>query len=116
MRDDNVWHNAHMNKHYYVYIMTNKRNTVLYTGVTNNLERRVYEHKNKLVEGFTEKYNVDKLVYYETSNDSIRAIEREKKLKKWRREWKENLIKKGNPNWADLSSSWFKRDAGSGPA
>jgi len=95
-----------MNKNYYVYIMTNKRNTVLYTGVTNNLERRVYEHKNKLVEGFTEKYNVDKLAYFETSNDSISAIEREKQIKAGSRSKKIILIEKMNPEWKDLANEW----------
>ncbi|NVM25158.1 MAG: GIY-YIG nuclease family protein, partial [Desulfobacterales bacterium] len=70
-----------MNRQYYVYIMTNKHNTVLYTGVTNNLKKRVYEHKEKLVEGFTEKYNITKLVYYEVFEDPGNAISREKQIK-----------------------------------
>jgi putative endonuclease len=90
-------------KTYYVYILTNQYNNVLYTGVTNNLARRVYEHKNKLVPGFTQKYNCTKLVYFEETNDVLSAISREKQLKKWRREWKKNLITGFNPNWDDLA-------------
>jgi putative endonuclease len=75
----------------------------LYTGVTNNLERRVYEHKNELIDGFTKKYKCKKLVYFETSNDIRSAIEREKQIKKWRREKKEFLIKTLNPQWKDLA-------------
>ena len=75
-----------MDKTYYVYLLTNWNNKVMYVGVTGNLERRIYEHKNKLVEGFTQKYNVDKLVYYETTNDVMAALEREKQIKKWQRE------------------------------
>jgi len=82
--------------------MTNKYNTVLYTGVTNDLIRRVYEHKNKLVEGFTAKYNLTKLVYYEISKDVKEAINREKQIKGWKREKKEKLIKGFNPDWKDL--------------
>jgi putative endonuclease len=82
--------------------MTNKYNTVLYTGVTNDLIRRVYEHKNKLVEGFTAKYNLTKLVYYEISKDVKDAINREKQIKGWKREKKEKLIKGFNPDWKDL--------------
>lgn len=91
-----------MSEHYYVYIMTNKYNTVLYTGITNDLIRRVYEHKNKLVEGFTAKYNLTKLVYYEVFNDVKEAINREKQIKGWKREKKEDLIKEFNPIWKDL--------------
>ena len=92
-----------MDKQYFVYILTNKTNKVLYIGVTNNLVRRMYEHKNKLVEGFSMKYNVDKLVYYEVTNDIRSAIEREKQLKNWHRQWKINLINSFNPDWKDLS-------------
>lgn len=77
---------------FYVYILTNWDNTVIYIGVTNNLERRLYEHKNKLVEGFTSKYNVNKLVYYEQTSDIRAAIAREKEIKKWRREKKDKLV------------------------
>ncbi len=87
---------------YYVYILTNKNNNVLYIGVTNDLERRVFEHKNKLVEGFTKKYNLNKLIYYEITEDVSSAIEREKQLKNWHREWKINLINSFNPKWKDL--------------
>ena len=87
---------------YYVYILTNKNNTVLYTGMTNNLERRIYEHKNKLVEWFTSKYNLTKLVYFEEYKYVKDAIRREKQLKRWRRKWKEELIEKENPWWNDL--------------
>ena len=90
-------------KTYYVYIMTNKSDAVLYIGVTNNLQRRIYEHKNKLVKGFSEKYNLCKLVYYETTNDVNSAITREKKLKNWRRQWKMDLITAENPGFADLN-------------
>ena len=89
-------------KNYYVYILTNKINSVLYIGVTNNLIKRVYEHKNNLVEGFTKKYNVHKLVYYEETGNVESAILREKQMKKWNRQWKINLIKKDNLKWEDL--------------
>ena len=89
-------------KDYYVYILASKRNGTLYTGVTNDLVKRVYEHKNGLIEGFTKKYGVHMLVYYEQTNDSYSAIEREKRLKKWKRQWKINLIQKSNPEWRDL--------------
>jgi putative endonuclease len=89
-------------KNYYVYIMTNKSKT-LYTGVTNDLTRRVYEHKHKLIPGFTQKYNITKLVYYEETSDIHAAIAREKQIKGWLREKKINLIESMNPNWVDLS-------------
>jgi len=92
-------------KYYYVYILSNKYNNVIYVGITNDLIRRVYEHKNKLVEGFTEKYNVDKLVYYELFNDSINAITREKQLKGYSRKKKLELINSFNPEWEDLYES-----------
>ena len=87
---------------YYVYILTSLHNKVLYTGVTNNLKRRVYEHKNKLVEGFTQKYNVDKLVYFEVFKDVRLALNREKEIKGWLRAKKLALIEGENPNWDDL--------------
>jgi putative endonuclease len=87
---------------YYVYIMASKRNGTLYIGVTNNLTKRVYEHKHNLVEGFTKKYGVHKLVYYEQSEDVRSAIEREKILKTWQRQWKLRLIEEMNPEWNDL--------------
>lgn len=91
---------------YYIYLLTNKSNKVLYTGVTNNLERRIYEHKNKLIEGFTSKYNLQKLVYYEVFDDINYAISREKEIKGWIRDKKNLLIEKLNPNWNDLSGQW----------
>ena len=93
-------------KEYFVYILSNFTNSTLYVGMTNNLRRRLYEHKNKLNPGFTEKYNVHKLVYYEKTTDVKAAIQREKRLKKWNREWKLELIKKNNPNLNDLSEQW----------
>ncbi|WP_222845416.1 GIY-YIG nuclease family protein [Legionella genomosp. 1] len=89
----------------YVYLLTNKHNNVLYTGVTNNLIRRIYEHKNNLVKGFTQKYNVDRLVYYEVCSGIIVAIEREKQIKGWSRKKKNDLINASNPGWDDLYSS-----------
>ncbi len=86
----------------FVYILTNKSHTTLYIGITNNLIRRVYEHKQKVQEGFSKKYKVDKLVYYEQFTDIAYAIEREKQLKRWNRSWKEHLIKQLNPHWKDL--------------
>ncbi len=93
-------------KHYYVYIMTNKSKT-LYTGVTDDLERRVYEHKNKLVAGFTSKYNITKLVYYGETNDVQEALAREKQIKGWIRAKKVALIESENPEWKDLSLEWY---------
>ena len=92
---------------YYVYILTNYSNKVLYTGVTNNLERRVYEHKNKLVKGFTEKYNVHKLVYFDSTTDVKVAIEREKQIKGCTRLKKIELIESMNPEWKDLSEDFW---------
>ena len=94
-----------MTKQFYVYIMTNKSHT-LYTGVTNDLERRVYEHKQKLVAGFTAKYNIDRLVYYEATQDVNSAIYREKQIKGWLRAKKIALIESTNPKWTDLSACW----------
>ncbi|MCK4465808.1 MAG: GIY-YIG nuclease family protein [Bacteroidales bacterium] len=87
---------------YYVYILASKKNGTLYTGVTNNLIKRVYEHKNNLIEGFTKKYHVHKLVHYEETNDVYAAMTREKQMKKWNRAWKIELIEKNNPDWEDL--------------
>ena len=87
--------------------MTNRSKT-LYTGVTNNLERRVYEHKNKLVTGFTSKYNITKLVYYEETSDVYSALAREKQIKGWLRAKKVALIEAENPEWKDLSLEWYK--------
>ena len=93
-------------KHYYVYILTNKINTVLYTGFTNNLFTRISQHKLKTIKGFTQKYNCNKLIYYETFNEVKLAINREKEIKKWRREKKIKLINSFNPEWKDLSEEW----------
>ena len=90
-------------KNYCVYLITNKGNNVLYIGVTNDITRRMYEHKNKLVEGFSKKYNLDKLVYAEFTADVESAIKREKQLKNWHRDWKINLVNNANPEWKDLS-------------
>ena len=95
-----------MNKTCAVYIMTNYSETTLYIGVTINLQKRVWEHKNKVVEGFTKKYNADKLVYYELTDSIEAAINREKQLKHWHRQWKINLIKEMNPDFKDLSLDW----------
>jgi putative endonuclease len=89
-------------KNYYVYIMTNNSKT-LYVGVTNDLNRRVFEHKNKLIKGFSKKYNLTKLVYFETFNQIEDVIRREKQLKNWHRQWKINLIEEVNNEWNDLS-------------
>ena len=88
---------------YYVYILTNQYNTVVYTGVTNNLERRLYEHRNHLVDGFTKRYNLNKLIYFETTSDVRSAIEREKQMKGWTRAKKNALIESVNPKWNDIS-------------
>ncbi len=91
-----------MDKQSFIYILTNKTNTVLYTGVTNDLKRRVYEHKNKLIKRFTRRYNITKLIYYEIFNSIVTAIEREKQIKAGSREDKIALIGKLNPEWQDL--------------
>ncbi len=91
-----------MNKNYWVYVATNKSNT-LYTGVTNDLRRRMYEHKNKLIYGFIKKYNINKLIYYHLFNNPKEAIEAEKKIKGWTRRKKMELIKSVNPTFKDLS-------------
>jgi len=94
-------------KQYYVYIMTNRSKT-LYTGVTNDLRKRLYQHKNKLVPGFTSKYNITRLVYYEVTQDVESAIAREKQIKGWLRSKKIALVESVNPNWDDLSADWFE--------
>lgn len=94
-------------KHWYVYIMANKPNGVIYIGVTDNLDERVKEHKLKVyVKSFTAKYNCNKLIYYEEFEDGEKASVREKQFKKWKRQWKVNLIEEMNPNWTDLSTNW----------
>lgn len=92
---------------YYVYIMTNYSKT-LYTGVTNDLNRRIYEHKQKLIPGFTQKYNITKLVYFEETSNVNAAIAREKQIKGWLREKKITLIESINPEWNDLSAGWYE--------
>ena len=91
-----------MDKLFYVYILASKRNGTLYIGITSDLLKRTYKHKNKMLEGFSKKYGVDTLVYYETYRDALTAITREKRLKKWRREWKLRLIEEKNPAWKNL--------------
>jgi len=86
----------------FVYILANKRNGTLYTGVSSDLVKRIYEHKTNAVDGFTKTYNIHTLVYYEMADDIRGAIEREKQLKNWKREWKIQLIEKENPEWKDL--------------
>ncbi len=95
-----------MNKSYYVYIMASKRNGTLYTGVTRDLERRVNEHKNNIINGFTSKYNIHNLVYYEETNDINEALEYEKRIKGWLRKKKIVLIETNNPKWEDLAQNW----------
>ena len=92
---------------YYVYILASGKNGTLYIGITNDLMRRLYEHKNSLIKGFTNKYKVNNLVYFEETNDISEAIKREKQLKKWNRQWKIELIEKDNPNWEDLAKEWL---------
>lgn len=91
-----------MDKQYYVYILASKKNGTLYVGITNDLLKRVYQHKEKLTGGFTKKYNVDKLVYYEIFRDPENAIKREKRIKFYKRKWKIHLIEKSNLEWKDL--------------
>jgi len=93
---------------YYVYILTNKNNTVLYTGFTNDLENRIDSHKRRVIKkSFTARYNCDKLLYFEEFENVSEASYREKQIKKYRRDWKENLINENNPDWIDLSKDWF---------
>lgn len=97
-----------MKKDFYTYIMTNYQETTFYIGVTSDLLKRVWEHKNKTVEGFSSKYCLNKLVYFETTTSANDAIAREKQLKRWHREWKINLIKESNPKFDDLSEECYK--------
>lgn len=94
-------------KLYHVYILSNKTNTVVYIGVTGDLMRRLWEHRNDVADGFTKRYHVHKLVYYESTTDAQAAIDREKQLKKWRRAKKNELIESINPAWKDLATDWF---------
>jgi len=98
MQADNIYH---------VYILTNWNKKVMYIGVTNNLARRIYEHKHTIIKGFTEKYNANKLVYFEQMHDISAALEREKQIKKWRHEENDSLVVAANPEWNDLSEGWF---------
>ena len=100
-RETPVLKNDHM-KNFYVYILSSKRNGTLYTGITSDLLKRVYEHKHELVKGFTRKYKVHNLVWYEVHESVESAIMREKQIKKWKRDWKLKLIEKENPGWIDL--------------
>ena len=93
-------------KAFFVYMLSNKYDNVLYIGMTNDLTRRVSEHKQKVVKGFTAKYNCNKLVWFEEHSDSDEALTREKQLKNWKRDWKNQLIEKENPDWRDLSEEW----------
>ena len=96
-----------MSKQYYVYILASKKYGTLYTGVTSNLLQRLYQHTNNLVEGFTKKYNVHQLVYFEIHEDVHAAILREKQIKKWNRQWKINLIELNNPQWNNLGPDLY---------
>lgn len=91
-----------MDKKFYVYIVSSYLNKKIYIGVTSDLKKRIWEHKNKIIEGHTEKYNKNRLVYYEIFETAEEAIKREKQLKNWHREWKLNLITENNPDWTDL--------------
>ena len=95
-------------KNYYVYMLTNWNNKVLYIGVTSHLERRIYEHKHKMIKGFSSRYSLNRLVYFECGNDIEAAIAREKQLKGWLRKRKNALIESVNPDWNDLSDDWYK--------
>ncbi|WP_131794996.1 GIY-YIG nuclease family protein [Fluoribacter gormanii] len=94
-------------KQYYVYLLASKKYGTLYVGVTSNLAQRMYQHQKGLVEGFTKKYNVHQLVYYEIHSDVYEAITREKQIKKWNRQWKINLIEQNNPQWLNLTTGLF---------
>ena len=98
------------NKTYYVYILTNYKNKTLYIGLTNNLKRRIYEHKNELIDGVSKSYKLKKLIYYEEFEYIRDALFREKQLKNWHREWKLNLIKNINPEFCDLAEEWYNED------
>lgn len=100
-------------KTFYVYILTNFTNTTFYIGVTSDLNKRMYQHKNKLIEGFSKQYNLKKLVYFEQFKYFEDAVKYEKRLKNWHREWKINLIKEKNPDFVDLAEGWFEEGNGS---
>ena len=92
---------------FYVYILTNKKNGTLYIGMTNDLERRIFELKNKLIEGFSKRYNLTKLIYFESFQYVNDAILREKRMKNWSRQWKIDLVEEENKEWNDLASDWY---------
>jgi len=92
---------------FYIYILTNKKDGTLYIGLTNELERRILEHKSKAVPGFTARYNLDKLIYIEEFETYPEAFERERRLKRWKRQWKIELIESMNPLWKDISEDWY---------
>ena len=94
-------------KTYYIYILASRKNGTLYIGVTNNIAKRIHQHKSKASEGFTKRYNVHQLVWYDQSNDIHEVLQREKQMKKWKRQWKINLIEEQNPNWRDLSEDFI---------
>ena len=95
---------------YYVYLLASKSRR-LYVGVTNNLERRLFEHKSKKIDGFTKQYNIDRLVHFEQTSDILNAIAREKQIKGWNRSKKISLIEAGNPGWEDLAADWYQADS-----
>ena len=99
-----------MAKDYFIYILTNWNNKVIYTGVTNNIFRRIFEHKNKLLNGFTKRYKLIKLVYYKMTTDINNTIAREKEIKKWRIEKKNRLVESTNPKWNDLTEALIDED------
>ena len=101
---------------YYVYMMTNRSRVVLYTGVTNDLESRVWQHKHGTTKGFTKRYKCDRLVYYETYHDINQVIDREKQIKGWIRAKKNTLVESLNPAWTDLATTWFDRMRGPSPS
>ena len=98
-----------MDKQYFVYILTNQNNNVIYIGITNDLVRRISEHKNREINGFTKRYYLNKLVYYEEYNSAYEAISREKQLKNWHRDWKNNLVESVNKKWRDLNEDFYKK-------
>lgn len=100
-----------MSKKAFVYILANRKYGTLYTGVTSNLERRIYQHKHRLLKGFTSKYGVTRLVWYAQGEDIAEAINLEKKIKNRGRQWKIDLIEKANPNWDDLAAEWMDVDS-----
>ena len=104
----NLFQHLGMDKPAYIYILTNKNNTTLYTGVTSNLKKRIWEHKNNFVEGFSKKYKLHKLIYFEIFDVIEEAIKREKQIKNWHRNWKMNLIKSENPKFEDLYEKIIK--------